>query len=269
DAIRSILAQALDDQRQRKTRWPFDLAAHRKHGEGRHRDPAMMHQRLGQILAARQDQATRIAPSIWDLHKLEIAWNVLVIHGLMVKLLEQVEYHMRLETFDLVAHRLDFLLHAEWVNFMASRTQGAHDVVFCFPFIDLPRGVSLGGVRGHEVRMHQHQNAQASHSAIHLRRDGPNSACMVLAVNNMVKLITSFCLEPAARRSSSRQREIMSSSTASSVSWFSPVHRATSCLIWARCCRIKREAACARRCRGSVENSRERSRSYVFGALNA
>ena len=35
----------------------FDLL-----GEGRHRDPAIVHQRLGQILAAGQDQATRVAP---------------------------------------------------------------------------------------------------------------------------------------------------------------------------------------------------------------
>src|SRR5215831_10936316 len=57
DTPGSILVQALDNQRQRKTRWPFDLAAHREHGKGRHRDPAIVHQRLGQIFAARQDQA--------------------------------------------------------------------------------------------------------------------------------------------------------------------------------------------------------------------
>ena len=44
----------------------------------------------------------------------------------------------------------------------------------------------------------------------------------------------------------------MSSSTASSVSWFSPVHRATSCRIWARWRRLKVEAAGARRCFGSA-----------------
>src|SRR5215831_20511041 len=187
----------------------------------------------------------------------------------MVKLLEQRKYHMRLETFDLVAHWLDFLLHAERANFMAGRAQGAHDVIFCFPFIDFPRFVSVCRVRGHEVRMHEHQNAQASHSAIHLRRDGPNSACMVLAVNRMVKLTTSFRSEPGARRLSSRQREIMSSSTASSVSWFSPVHRATSCLMCARCRLMKTAAGCARRCRGSAENRRWRSRSYVFGGSKA
>ena len=221
----------------------------------------MVHQCLGQILAARQDQTTRVTPGIRDLHQFEIACDVLVIRGLVVKLLQQREYHVWLETFDLLAHRLDFLLRTERANIMAGRTQGAHDVVFCFPFVDLPRGVSVGGVRGHELRMHEHQNAQASHSAIHFRREGPNSACMVLAVNRTVKSATSFRSEPTARRLSSRQREIMSSSTASSVSWFSPVHRATSCLKWARCRLMNAEAGCPRRCRGSAEKSRERSRS--------
>ena len=68
-----------------------------------------------------------------------------------------------------------------------------------------------------------------------MRRDGPNSACMVFAVNRMVKLMTSFRSEPGARRLSSRQREVMLSRTASSVSWFSPVHREIICLTCARC----------------------------------
>src|SRR6185437_8500068 len=245
----------------RKASWPFDLAPHRENGEGRHRDAPMVNQRFGQILAARQDKAARIASGIGNLHQFEKTRDVLVIHRIVVELLQHVEDHMRLELFDLVAHRFDFLLHAERANVMAGRAQGAHDVVFRFPLVDLPRGVSVGGVRGYEVRMHEHQYAQASHRAIHLRRDGPNSACMVLAVNRMVKLTTSFRSEPTTRRSSSRQREIMSSSTASSVSWFSPVQRATSCLIWARCRLMKDEAGRCRRCRGSAENSRERSRS--------
>src|SRR4029077_6616645 len=120
---------------------------------------------------------------------------------------------------------------------------------------------SVGRVRRQEVRVHQHENTQPSHSAIHLRRDGPNNACIVLAAKGTEKERASFCSGPTARRSSSRQREIMSSSTASSVSWFSPVQRATSCLIWARCRLMKAEAGCSRRCRGSAEKSRERSRS--------
>ena len=46
DTEGSILAQALDDQRQGKARGPLDLAAHRKHGKGRYRDPAIVHQRF-------------------------------------------------------------------------------------------------------------------------------------------------------------------------------------------------------------------------------
>jgi hypothetical protein len=112
--------------------------------------------RLGQILAARQDQTARVTPGIRDFHQLEIARDVLVIHRLIVELLQQREHYMRLEAFDLVAHRLDFLLHAERANVMAGRTQGAHDVEFRFPSVDLPRGVSVGRVGGHAVRMHQH-----------------------------------------------------------------------------------------------------------------
>ena len=64
----------------------------------------------------------------------------------------------------------------------------------------------------------KHQDAKPFHSAIHLRRDEPNSACMVLAVSSTVKSMTNFCSGPTARRLSSRQRAIISSSTASSVS---------------------------------------------------
>ena len=134
-----VLAQALDDQRQRETRRPLDLAAHRKHREGRHRNPAIVHQRLGQVLAARQHQAARVASGIGDLHQLEIACDVLVVDDLAVKLLEQRENHMRLEAFDLVAHGLEFVLHAERANLMSGRAQRAHDVVFGFPFIDFLR----------------------------------------------------------------------------------------------------------------------------------
>src|SRR6185369_9595904 len=152
--------------------------------------------------------------------------------------------------------RLDLLLHAERANIMAFLPQGADDVELGLPLIDLPRGVAVLGVRGHQVRTHQHQDAQASHSAIHFRRDGPNSACMVLAVSSTMKSIKSFRSEPTARRLCSRQRAIMSSSTASSVSWFSPVHRATSRRMWARWRRMKADAGGDRRCRGSAENSR-------------
>ncbi|MGY4433630.1 hypothetical protein ACVWWO_006107 [Bradyrhizobium sp. F1.13.1] len=112
DAERAIHVQALDDQRQRKTRRAFHLAAHREDGKGRRGDPAVMHQRLGQILAAGQGQAARIAPGIRDLHQLEIARDVLVEGDVVVEFLQQRENHVRLELLDRLAHRLDFLLRA-------------------------------------------------------------------------------------------------------------------------------------------------------------
>ncbi|XIA64336.1 hypothetical protein ACFIOY_36560 [Bradyrhizobium sp. TZ2] len=45
-----------------------------------------------------------------------------------MKLLQQREYHVRIETFDRLAHRLDFLLRTERANIMAGRTQGAYSV---------------------------------------------------------------------------------------------------------------------------------------------
>ena len=61
-----------------------------------------------------------------------------------------------------------------------------------------------------------------------------------------VNSIISFRSEPTARRFSSRHRTIMSSRSASSVSWYSPVHFETSSLIFARLCRMKVDAACDR-----------------------
>src|SRR5262249_21309685 len=175
-------------------------------------------------------QAARIAPGIRDLHQLEIACDVLVVDDLAVILLQQGERHMRLKAFDFVAHWLEFVRHAERVNLMSGRAQGAHDVVFCFPLMNLLRGVPAGRVWRHKLGMHEYQDAQAPHNAIHLRRDGPNSACMVLAVSRTVKSVRSFRSEPTARRLCARQRVIMSSSTASSVS-----------LTWARWRLIKTE----------------------------
>ena len=101
-----------------------------------------MHERLGQILAARQDQAARVAAGVGDLHQLEIARDVLVIDRLVVELLEQREHDVRLESLDLFADRLDLLLRAERANVMACRAQGADDVVFGLPFVDFARAVS-------------------------------------------------------------------------------------------------------------------------------
>ena len=99
------LAHALDDQRQRQARRPPDFAAHRKDGEGRHGNSVVMHQRLGEILAAREHQAARIAAGIGDAHQLEIARDVLVVDDLAVELLEQREHRVRLPGLDRVADR--------------------------------------------------------------------------------------------------------------------------------------------------------------------
>src|SRR5262249_16361433 len=106
----------------------------------------------------------------------------------------------------------------ERVNVMAGRAQGAHDVVFCFQLMLLLRGVPAGRIRGHKLGMHEYQDAQAPHNAIHLRRDGPNSACMVLAVSRTVKSVRSFRSEPTARSLCARHPLIMSSTTPSTVS---------------------------------------------------
>src|ERR1700691_3803419 len=109
-------------------------------------------------------------------------------------------------------------MHAERADVMTGAPQRAHDVIFCFPLVDFLLAVPLTRIRGQQVRVNEHQDAQLFHSAIHLRRDGPNNACIVLAVNSTETSVTSLCSGPTARRLSARQRAIMSSSTASSVS---------------------------------------------------
>ena len=202
-----------------------------------------------------------LQPVYGNLHQLEKACDVLVVDDLAVKVFKQRENHMRLEAFDLVAHALSSSSTPNGrTSCPAARSvltmsySVFHSLTSCtvYPLVE-SGGTSAGSI--------EHQDAQAFHSAIHLRRDGPNSACMVFAVNRTVKSISSFRSEPTARRSCSRHRAIMSSSTASSVSWFSPVHRATSFLMWARWRLMNTEAGCDRRCRGSAENSRWRSRS--------
>ena len=136
------------------------LAVHRKHREGRHRNPVVVHQRLRQVLAARQHQAARVAAGIGDSHQLEIAHDVLVVDDLAVELLQQREHDVRLPALDLVADRLELVMHAERAHLVPGGTQRAHDVVFGFPFVDFLLAVALGRIRGHQVRMHEHQDAQ-------------------------------------------------------------------------------------------------------------
>ena len=100
---------ALDDQRQAKTCRTANLAVLREHREGRHRNPMVMHERLRQVLAARQHQAARIAAGIGNAQQFEIADDVLVVDGFAVELLEQVEHDIRLPVLDLVADRLELV----------------------------------------------------------------------------------------------------------------------------------------------------------------
>ena len=106
NAVGRILIDAFDDQRQREPRRALDLAAHREHGEIRHRNAMVMNQRLRQILAARQHQAARIAAGIGDAQQFEITDDVLVVDRFAVKLFEQRKYRVRLERVDRFADRL-------------------------------------------------------------------------------------------------------------------------------------------------------------------
>src|SRR5271170_5884584 len=100
-------------------------------------------------------------------------------------------------------------MHTERPHFVTGGAQRGHHVVLGLPDVDFLLGVPLGRFRGYQVRVHEHQDAQPFHSAIHLRRDGPNSACMVLAVNSTVNSIISLRSEPTARKWSSRHLWIM------------------------------------------------------------
>src|SRR5262249_2445158 len=255
------LAQADDDQRQREALRAPDLAALGKYRKGRNRDPMVMHQGLRQVFAARQHQAARIAAGIGHAHQLEIARDVVVVDDLAAELLEQAERHVRLPVLDLVTDRLELVVHAQRPDLVAGGAQGADDVVLGLPDVDFLLGEPLARLRGYQVRVDEHQYAQTLHSASHLRRNGPNRACTVLAVSSTVNSVTSLRCEPTARRFSSRHLAIMSSRIASRVSWSSPVPFATSSLIRARWRLMKADAACDRRCLGSAENSRRRSRS--------
>src|SRR5262249_25627320 len=116
DPARRVFADALDDEREAKARRAADLAADREDGEGRDGDAVVVHELLRQRLAAGQHEAARVAAGVGNPHQLEIAGDVLVVRGLAVKLLEKIEDSMRLPVLDLVADRLQFVLHAEGLN---------------------------------------------------------------------------------------------------------------------------------------------------------
>ena len=165
DAVGGILVQALDDEREAETRRAADLAPGRKHGKGRQWDAVIDQQLLRQILAARQHEPARIAPCIRDPQQLEIARDVLIVDRFAVKLLEQIENHIGFPAFDLVADRLELVLHAERPDLVAGRraTCSRHRTRSSNRLF--PARCALRAIRRYQVRVHEHQHAKALHSA--------------------------------------------------------------------------------------------------------
>ena len=89
-----------------------------------------------------------------------------------MELLEQVEDHIRLPALDLVADGLELVLYAERPHLVPRRAQRADDVVFGLPVVYFLLAVPLDRIGRHQVRMHEHENAQRLHNASHCRRDG-------------------------------------------------------------------------------------------------
>jgi len=75
-----------------------------------------LHQRLGQILAAREHEAARVAAGVGDTRELEITRDIVVVDDFAAKLFEQAEHHVGLEVFDPVADRLELVVHPERPN---------------------------------------------------------------------------------------------------------------------------------------------------------
>jgi hypothetical protein len=173
DAFRGILAQALDDEREGEALRPPDLALHREDGKGRHRNAVIGEKLLGDVLAPRQHEAARVAAGIGHAHQLKIAGDVLVVSGLAVELLEQVEDDIGLPAIDRIADRPKLRLHAQRLHLMSGCAERGEHVVFGLPDVDFLLAVAVRRGWGHQVRVHEHQNAQWLHRANHLRRPLP------------------------------------------------------------------------------------------------
>ena len=104
----------------------------------------IVHQRLGQAFAARQHQAARVTTGIRNPHQLEKTRDVLIVDGFAMKLLEKCQHYIRLPVLDLIANRLELIMHTERTDLVPGGAQRGDDVVLCFPFIDLLLAESLG-----------------------------------------------------------------------------------------------------------------------------
>ena len=240
------------------------LAPHREHREGRHRDAVIGDQLLRQVLAARQHQAARIAAGVGNAQQLEIARDVLVVGGLAVELLQQVEDDVRLPAprsrrGSASARTGRRAACTSW----PARAQRAHHVVLGLPDVDVlarsgPSSES-GGIRSgcRSTRTRSCFIARTTAAATDCRASAPSSRS-----SSTVKSVDQLPFGARRRaasargsaRSSRRARSRASADTRRSIS--------TPC---AGCCarwwRRKVEAAGARWCRGSSEKMRRRSRS--------
>ena len=89
-----------------------------------------------------------------------------------MELLEQIEDNVGPPALDFIADRLELVLHAERPDVVASLAQRAHHVILGLPLVNFLLGTPFERIRGHQVRMQQHQNAEMLHTASHCRREG-------------------------------------------------------------------------------------------------
>jgi hypothetical protein len=92
--------------------------------------------------------------------------------GEPVKLLEQVEHHVRLPLLGRDPDRVQLVLHAERPHFMADSSQSADHAELGLPPVHLLRRLTLQRVRRHERGVHEHEDAERLlHSATQFRRE--------------------------------------------------------------------------------------------------
>ena len=82
-----------------RRRGPPHLAVHREDGEARHVDTMIGENLFRERLVFRKGQAARVASRVGKLHQFQIADDVLVEHGLAVKLFDEIEGDVRLVFF--------------------------------------------------------------------------------------------------------------------------------------------------------------------------
>ena len=166
----AVLDEALDDEGKGEPPWTPDFASDRKDRKVRHRDAMMAHELLREILFAGEHHPAWIAARVGHAHEFEIAHHVLVVRDLALKLHEQIEHDMRLPVLDRFADRAQLIRHAERVHFVPVGPQRADHVVLGLPTVDLRFAVALERIRGHQILVEDHQDAESLHSGTQRRR---------------------------------------------------------------------------------------------------